>query len=112
MTEPYGIRGGESFLFKPNPSDEDNETFYANMKAADRHGRIFLVNTGYRCYLTERIYPYRYCMVFDDESGDRRCQHRKIRSEDNGVLYSYWMYINYSRSSRMCSSSLREIVTN
>ena len=72
MNEPYGIRGGESFHFTPDPDDEDNETFYANMKAADRHGRIFLVNTGYRCYLTERIYPYRYAMVFDDENGERR----------------------------------------
>ena len=72
MAEPYGIRGGESFLFKPEPDDENNETFFANMRTADRHGRIFLVNTGYRCYLTERIYPYRYCMVFDDEDGERR----------------------------------------
>jgi len=64
---PQGLRTYESFHIAIEPNNA-----HANMEVAAKHGTAFLINTGYTCYFTRKLYPDRYCVVFDDQHGERR----------------------------------------
>ena len=72
MPEPHGLKSHKAFHI---PADDN---LFFNMLVAAEFGKAFLINTGYSCYLTEKIYPTKqigapgYWVVFDDQNGERR----------------------------------------